>query len=529
MHYKFNIVKNEVMKLQFKCKLLTDVVLNMRSATSGRQNTLTFIPGSCFLGIVASSFKEFKKEHIQMLFDGLVKFGDAHVTIENEGENKQLTRSLFIPASMMYPKLKSITDECYIHYYYDRNVDHNGTNGGPMQLKQSRKGFYIFRDGIAKEVPIEISFAIKSAYDRKKRKAADEQMYGYESINKNTTFLFDVDIEETSIKETIIKALEGIKRIGRSRTAQYGLVEISKTNYEQPKSQRHGFEKDGKHFVSVYADGRLIFFDDNGSPTYRPTAKDFGIDGNICWEMSQVRTFQYSPYNFTRQAYDASRCCIEKGSVFVIETNTDAPINNEYVGNFCNEGFGKVIYNPDFLSIASNAQNGEAKYKFVKSLPTIAPIEKVNNIKDVSLINYLVSRKKERDAIVYIYEKVNEFVRNYKLLFSSDSFASQWGNIRTIAMRCENKDQLINELFDKTIIRHHYDTPTDPIEEDRYVEVAYLNHGIAMDKWKKGNRVGILRSFIEDISKEESKFNQDITLEAVINLASEMAKKCKKQ
>ena len=40
--------------LKFKCTLLSDVILNQKAATEGPNQTLDFIPGSCFLGIVAS-------------------------------------------------------------------------------------------------------------------------------------------------------------------------------------------------------------------------------------------------------------------------------------------------------------------------------------------------------------------------------------------------------------------------------------------------------------------------------------------
>lgn len=39
--------------LRFKCTLLSDVILNQKSATEGTNVTLDFIPGNCFLGIVA--------------------------------------------------------------------------------------------------------------------------------------------------------------------------------------------------------------------------------------------------------------------------------------------------------------------------------------------------------------------------------------------------------------------------------------------------------------------------------------------
>ena len=40
--------------MKFKCTLLSDIILNVKSATEGNNRTLDFIPGNNFLGIAAS-------------------------------------------------------------------------------------------------------------------------------------------------------------------------------------------------------------------------------------------------------------------------------------------------------------------------------------------------------------------------------------------------------------------------------------------------------------------------------------------
>ena len=79
--------------LYFQCTLLTDVILNQKSASEGAQSTLDFIPGSNFLGIVASSlYNKPSKENFDIFHSGRVRFGDAHLA--DCGNN----RSLHIPA-----------------------------------------------------------------------------------------------------------------------------------------------------------------------------------------------------------------------------------------------------------------------------------------------------------------------------------------------------------------------------------------------------------------------------------------------
>ena len=64
--------------LQFKCKLLSDVILNQRAATEGNQESLTFIPGNCFLGIVAKDYMNFQpQKQAEIFHSGHVRFGDG--------------------------------------------------------------------------------------------------------------------------------------------------------------------------------------------------------------------------------------------------------------------------------------------------------------------------------------------------------------------------------------------------------------------------------------------------------------------
>ena len=65
----------------------------------------------------------------------------------------------------------------------------------------------------------------------------------------------------------------GEKRIGRSRTAQFGLVFIEPSSYIDKVN--YPVTSDS---VYIYANSRLIFLDNNGLPTFQLTIKDFGLD-----------------------------------------------------------------------------------------------------------------------------------------------------------------------------------------------------------------------------------------------------------
>lgn len=495
--------------LKFKCKLLSDVILNQKAASEGANNTLDFIPGSNFLGIVAAKYADFGDAAMEVFHSGKVRFGDAHPVCKGH----DVMRTLRVPASMYYPKPEKASEVCYIHHEYSRDKDKDG--GNPQQLKQCRQGFYAFEKDAGHEAETSKNFALKSAYDSENRRSMNSQMFGYEALDKDAEFYFSVEVDSDELADKIRAALLGERNIGRSRTAQYGAVEIENCDFKETQSR----PKKANGYVTVYADGRLIFIDDNGEPTFRPTAKELGLDsGEIDWNRSQVRTFQYAPWNGKRKTRDADRCGIEKGSVFVVKDCKNQDFESKYVGVYRNEGFGRVIYNPEFLDTADNASNGQAKFKLkdgekeatgIKK-PTLIPAGKVNKS---PLLNYINRAIRDKEEDEYIREKVNKFVDDNAGRFSGERFASQWGTIRTIAMQYKKSKDIKDKLF---------------AQSNDKTKCGYLTHGVAKEQWDKRDRRTLLQKFVEDVEKEAYKKNYgDITAKALINLASEMAKICK--
>lgn len=473
-------------RIQFICELLTDVILNTKAVSGSDNQTLDFIPGNCFLGIVAKAlYKETSdekmNEEMAMLFhSGAVRFGDAHPLCDG-------IRTLRIPASYYSPKIEKTP------FYLYHKVDSKDAELRKKQLKQCREGFYAFDDEkkTIKECKPKKNYLIKSAYDTDKLCSERGGMYGYESLQKGMSFAFDVEIDDCALglKGEIVGALRGEHGVGRSRTAQYGRVKILEEKYDEVNSAT-----EVKKELFVYADGRLIFLDRYGIPTFCPEAKDLGIeDGKINWGKSQIRTFQYAPWNGKRQAFDADRCGIEKGSVFCVELCDDAQVSDfgyGYVGVYKNEGFGRVLYNPKFLQ----SNTVEVQYQFVKDGKENNDCNKLDG-NDTILLKYLKRQKKKQEDSSRIYKLVNDFKKNHKSDFSSETFASQWGQIRSTAMQKKSYDEIQKGLF---------------AEKD-----GYLTHGVCADKWR-GKRLKILGDFLAE--------NRNIAKELLIKLASEMQK-----
>lgn len=464
--------------VQFRCVALADLVLSVASATEGAHGSLDFIPGGCFLGVAASHLYGAGGERAWRLFhSGKVRFGDAHPSVGG-------VRGLRVPAALFRPKFGG--EERYVHHRvedFDKVLS--------LQLKQCRDGFYAFGSDVATQVGVDRAFSIKSAYDAEKRRSEDEKMFGYESIARGTEFLFEVEFDDDALdlRDDVAAALLGERRIGRSRSAQYGLVRIERADFA-PVSTDCGRQGE----VVVYADGRLVFFDDNGMPTFRPTPLQLGIDApgsSVVWRKCQVRTFQYAPWNFKRQAFDADRCGIEKGSVFVVETSA-AKGGTAYVGAYRNEGFGKVVYNPAFLYVAPG-ENGRSRLQFRRAACGAKEPPSAAGTVETPLLRFLRSERERVGRTAAAYKLVDEFVKTNGGLFRGEVFASQWGTIRSIAM--SSPDAIIERIED------------------------YLGHGVARDKWEERGRRRVLLSFLR------SKVGAADLQGVVINLAAEMAKK----
>lgn len=472
--------------LKFKCTLESDLVLSQTASSEGNKRTLDFIPGNNFLGIVASQlYKDGSAESLELFHSGKVRFGDAHPSVDG-------IRGLKVPASMYYPKLSADVKEYYIHHL----TNHDSEEIKAKQLKQCREGFYSFNETTGKSIEIQKSFTIKSAYDSGKRRSEDSKMFGYESLPKGLVMYFEIESElAENYNQQIVDALCGKRHIGHSRSAEYGLVNIEHADYQDVGSQKLETEAD---YITVYADGRLIFLDENGEPTYQPTAEDLGItDGEIDWAKSQIRTFQYAPWNSKRHTYDTERCGIEKGSVFVVNLHgVSYPERSLYVGCYKNEGFGKVIYNPSFLK-GDSSGSGKALFTLDKQEP--AKTARINTPRPNSpLVDFLLEKKRKTEGDHTVYQIVQDAVALFDTCFKKGAFASQWGSIRSLAMISSDSHQLITSID------------------------SYLSHGVAKDKWEERGRKKRLMDFMEA--------NREKDLQSImINLASEMAKKCKKR
>ena len=119
-------------------------------------------------------------------------------------------------------------------------------------------------------------------------------------------------------------------------------------------------------------------------------------------------------------------------------------------------------------------------------------------LKGSPLLEFVKNQKKSEDSEKDVYAAVNHWVEveENKKLFQREKFASQWGAIRGIAMATKDDSKIKGNV------------------------TTYISHGVKSSDWD-GNRRKKLEEFMNE--------NEKNIREALVNLAAEMAKKCRKE
>ncbi len=425
------------MRYCYKVTLLADVVMSSLSSTEVSES-LDYLSGSAFMGIAANYlFTENRKngknyDVFDAVFSGKIRFLDAHPLIDGK-------RSFKIPLCLHKPKVKGAAKK----YRFEGKPLEEGEN--KIQMKQVRKGFFIADGGTWTKVEPEHQYTMKSSYDSETRRAQDNALFGYDALVKGSEWVFvmEFDDEKKDIAEELNKFfISKNHRIGKSKTSQYGNVEIKR---DDSLLSDCGTYEATENKYKVYADSRLCFFDENGQPTFQPTPEQLGFkDGEILWNESFVRKYVFTPRNATRNAYDGDIACIDKGSVFTVKSETGHN-GRKVVGEYQSIGLGQIIVNPEFLKEhpehLKDVDENDTKPAVQCNGPLVAWLESKQKEKDVEqkiaeqvnearkLITWLESKQKEKDVEQKIAEKVTAAFASMPVGISP----SQWGVLRAKA------------------------------------------------------------------------------------------------
>ena len=407
-------------ELVYQVEFLSDIVLPASSNTEGNIEQLDFIPGSNFLGIVASKYSQFE-DSFKIFHSGNIKFGDATILRNDKPTYKT-------PLSFFHEKLN---DKKFVNHHFIKDFTQF------EQLKQKRDG-YITKD--LELTGIDYSYSQKSAYGKENRRSKDGNMYGYKAINSGTKWQFNIRYDNNlSLKdlEFLKQTIVGIKRLGKSKSSQYGLVKITqKGQNEEIQNKTHSDE------IYLYANSRLALVDSEGNATYDLKYLFSNLNKeNIDYSKTQLKTSTFTPYNGARQTKDYERVCINRGSVMVLKGIKEEDIPS-FVGAYQSEGFGELLINPGFIM---------KKDKFELKID-LSNKEKLNQRELVDkkftdkTVQFLANRHNNAIKKLEIANDVSNFIEKHKSLYKQIK-PSQWGKIRSICISGEKEMDQIEEYI----------------------------------------------------------------------------------
>ena len=415
-------------ELRFEITFKSPIILQASSNTQGKMSSLDFIPGSAFLGMVASRYNEFS-DPFKIFHSGAVKFCDA-------APNKDGKEFFKIPLSYFHEKLDG--SKIYNHHLLSREESEKFT-----QLKQMRSGYI---NDEKKKLSLDRDFSQKSAYDKNKRRSMDSQMYGYEAFRAGMKWRFSVKFDANVSEDDISRAKETLERstrLGKSKSAEYGAVEI-KFIGENTDEIRSFTPPEGYTFI--YAKSRLALVDENGNPSYDVKYILPNLDDDkVKYEKTQIRISNFTPYNGARSTKDYERACINKGSVIALKNLSAEQIAalKNGVGAYLSEGFGEVLINPWFLN-GGDAKNNPIEFQ--KEAETEHSTKEIPIQSD--LAKFLKQKQTTKDQALEITERVADFIKSHKDKFSKIS-KSQWGAIRSICKEVAVSDKVLNDKDDE--------------------------------------------------------------------------------
>ncbi|MDP5133913.1 MAG: hypothetical protein NWQ54_23760 [Paraglaciecola sp.] len=436
----------------FQVTLVQDVIFNATAATLGGQTGLDYLPGSVFLGALASKmYSELSADDAWSLFhSGAFRFMDALPLVQQQP-------TWPMPISWHHFKGETVTTldkRLHAAKVFDPALP-NASQETNRQPKQMRTGYV---SAAGHWVKPNLSQRMKTAIDQDTGRAAEGQLFGYQSLDAGQVYYFEIQapMAHKNLFDRAVKQLSGSLRLGRSRTAQYGQVDIKPVNAFNTRPQ----SLQDKKQLTLWLLSDLALTDETGKPCLQPKPEFLGLPEGSIWHADQsfIRTRTYSPFNAHRRCYDLERQVISRGSVLrftLSQSLSDKHISQlQNIGRFQEQGLGKIAINPKLLSTAS--PTFEVLATPVKTVNTKTLSEK--QVEHSVLVTILQSRVAEqnfgKEAERFAQEIFDELIaalisaRNWLGITQNQPLPlapgrSQWGKIKELASQHRHKSEML--------------------------------------------------------------------------------------
>lgn len=425
------------MRLYYTLTNLDALVISQSSASTNNHECLDYIPGSAILGAVAAHLYPTltTQQAMAMFHNGTCRFGPAYPVHDGEV-------ALPVPAS--WHGIKGNSNELSNHTapYFVRQQN--------KQYQQKRSGYITSKNESA---TVEHNLTTRTALDADTQRAKDGQLYSYASIAPNQHFSGWVEADDVALLEMIKPLLNGQLRIGRSRSSEFGRVQLH-TPDQQPKLTQ--VKSNGQQLI-IWCLSDVECKDSWGMPTLAPTATDIHpeLNGVLDAERSFIRTHKVRRFNRARGGFDTEQQLISRGSVlaFTLEQPASQALLTELakqgIGCHRQQGLGWVSINPNWSAL-SELDAGSLFNSLTIAQPIAKPLANTppsTLLQWVSVQQQLVqAQRSQAEQLQELYAQIYHAYHNARVYnhipfsYQAGPSSSQWRRLSELVRNRNSND-----------------------------------------------------------------------------------------
>jgi CRISPR-associated protein Csx10 len=443
-------------KIKYQIRTLDPIIISSESGNQFMVPTKDYVPGINILGALAAKyiqqnnlgnyFNQQKPDDANFLdwfINGKVNFSNAYKTDKIDG-NEYVTYPL--PFSIQH--LKNDESKIFDLLYEESSEQTKAFNG-----------FGLLKD--LKLYKTKINKSTDPHHERDYTTGAPKQnvFFNYESIDANQTFEGTIYGDDNCIEEFYKQFSDLLQlRIGRSKTSEYGKIQLS---LSQPENQSEdNIVPNEDETISLTFFSNVILYDKNGSTSCSmQTLEEYlkeKISGISKIKKAFLRTEEIENYVSVWKLKKPSEVSFQAGSCLLLKVKasdieTMKKLQSDGIGERRNEGFGQITFGLQRMRIT------KAEFeKEVSKSPTL-PVPELVKKKTFKIVEEYLKKISAVEALKIVSSnskglnkkisssQISKLEGICRISDSDKTFKKKIDSLRKIS-----KEQLISCRFDKS-------------------------------------------------------------------------------
>lgn len=432
-------------------KALEPLVITDGTSEGMSHCSLNYIPGNKILGAMVEKWKKHANLNKGVLPDDIPEFNELFLSKEVEWGHAfpliKEKRTVPIPLSYRViknekklPVIKTVSKsennsseiKCGVRDYI---ADHTSIT---VKVKKLGDGFMSPDSKCQPDLKQVWNMHVAIADNRT---CSEGKLFGYSAIAAGTTFESEIIVKKDALQKSLNDLLTvGSKfKVGSSRSAGYGLLQIEKVEITDYTSQEAVYKQDDNSAI-LFLESAFIPKHDWNTPLDALKAELRKITGDDTIEFSKENSFcnynSISSFNSKWRLPRRTRTAITQGSVIKFTYSKDIRIDSS-LGGYVNEGYGRVLINPPFLGKLE--PEIKAEFQVIQKNKAIS----LSNISALKVVKIrAINRIAQEQAIKLL--KTDMFDKFVSSCAKSGITSSQIGNIRSLLYINADKTKFTN-------------------------------------------------------------------------------------